>query len=466
MIGNYRLASSCLTVSLAVMLAACSFYQAYSLTTFHLIGEEIVAQEYELDLQKDRQRIQRIKSDLNVLFCVGAAFSALLSSSLINRLGRRPVIFGTEILAVLNCLILIISDRRIMIVSRLVSGIVTGLMYVSFLMITELLPRAIGGIAHSYGYSLYCAGALIAYFMEYLIGHDEYAGYGREALCGTLIMSMIRMFMLCSLMNTESPVHIYDNCDHEDIFDKIRICYSKLFKKEFLNQATFEFLRRQENAKRKLKHQKDNGIDTKGRLKTYMIGVIIGLAYHLTGINFFAFFLGGLLSQMDGSIRLAETSFWSAGLIGSLISMFTINKYGRKHNLVWGSLLQCIAMVPVILSYIQSNYYMMLAGLSVYACCFGVSFGTTFTAKCTEMLSPAAFSCVICVKWMIAAGSFHLFGKITETNDQTYILVTIFALNLVVFLVLSRFAIETKNKGNYEIQNKLDETGLKKFDFT
>lgn len=453
---EYRIASRSMAISLGVVLSSGAFYGVYSLVSFEIVGKYLIAKAFGYDEQKDSQHIKPLTRDLQTLFCLGAVISCLTSGILANKIGRRAVIYLAEALGWISCLFCCISDKRFLIGARLGSGISVGLMSISHLYIGEYLPRRFSGPCNHANYISSCIGAFSLYLAQFMMKEEFAKEFSLEIVCGTLLISLVRLLMLCQVLEYDTPLYLYQTSDIDAIFDKIRQSYVSLYKKESINQATFETVRGFENERRRHRRQKIEQGFVKGWKKIIFIGLTVAIVQEVSGFVYLAFYYPATLNEKDNDLSLIMLSFWIAGIVGNIIGTVTIGRLGRKFNLVWGSLLNTGILVVLAITAENPSFMVKLAIYCSWNLVFGFGVGGASIAYLSELAKPVSFGICCSARWIFMAILFQLSSYSDGTIDNTSMLWGFAAVNLLGFFTLTYTVVESRRKTPHDFRLEIE----------
>ena len=182
------------------------------------------------------------------LWLPGVAVGALLSGLLCSKLGRRNSLIITDILTIISCIPLLISNTILIFIGRFLYGITAGLnSAIVPLYVREMSPAKISGKTGAIAMFLLGFGTLIAYIFGFgnpETGSPEFMTsiWWKYMLGFPIITALTRLILLIVVFRLDSPCYLYS-------INKIDDCkkiLSKLHKPDQIDNA-LDSLRQPEN---------------------------------------------------------------------------------------------------------------------------------------------------------------------------------------------------------------------------
>lgn len=378
------------------------------------------------------------------LFVSSLLLGAILGSGtggyLTNLLGRKKVFVLTALLLILGCLILIsVTSYPILILARVIQGLAIGIISVVVpLYLGEIAPVAQrGGIVASYQLVMNL-GILVAYLVNY--GFTATGSWRMMFFVG-LIPAILQLLFLFFI--PESPLW--------------------LFRKNKIALAN-EALERLQLPPPALTPAGPAGVKVKSKTLLFVlfVGILLSASQQLSGINAVIYYAPKIFHEAGYtsalSAMLATVALGLANLIGGLISVWILDRVGRRKLLLVGILGMLVSVMSLsALSFynIPSMDKVSVAILIAYMLFFAVGPGPVTWVLLSEIYPSqirdkamtlslvANWICIYLILWTFpylfawikSFGTFGIYGL----------------LNLAVFLFVFKYIPETKQKTFEEI---------------
>ncbi len=367
---------------------------------------------------------------------LGAILGSGIGGYLTDRLGRKKTFFLTCFLFALGCLILInTASYPVLIVARIIQGMGIGIVSVAVpLYLGEISPAAYrGGIVSSYQLAMNL-GILTAYFVNYEL---TASGNWQRMFWVGLIPAALQFCFLFFI--PESPLWLFKT-------NKIVLAYESL-KKLSLPASSFETK----------EHKK-----VKVGSSLLVIGILLSAFQQLSGVNAVIYYAPRIFHEAGYtstlSAMLATVSLGLANVFGCLLSVWLLDRVGRRKLLLTGILGMTMSLIGLcVFSYynVPAVDRLSVAALMVYMLFFAVGPGPVTWVLLSEIYPPhirdkaMTLSLVanwICVYLVLLTFPF-LFSWVKSFG--TFEIYTF--LNLIAFIFVFKYIPETKQKSLDEI---------------
>lgn len=463
---DYELKSKSNAIMLAFLLAFGAFYNGYCTAIFNPLAKPVLEKVYHYDKVKDKVEIDQINGLINAVFAIGAMIGVLGTGFLANITGRKFILYLSELVAISNCGLYVLEELELLIVARFVSGLVSGMSSIGFIIISELLPNWVSGVGNTFGYILGTGAMLVGYMTQNIFSEDELVKYYRELLCLTVITSAFRLLLLPCYLKTDTPKYLFQNCSNDDeAFAKIRIAYSNVYMREYLNQATYESIRTFSSQRQSGTIKLCAMFTKKYRLRLWS-GCFLAIAQQMCGINFFIFYSTQIFDELNGKGKSMTLVIGLANFLGGFIALNLIGRFGRKYNFVYGCGVQAISMVVLVIG-IQLKIFPILAVTAViYIVAFAVGLGGSYSAYLCEILPPAGVGISMTIQWVLTALIGYFTPTVNDIFGELVVLIFFTVMCILLFLGLGQWTIETKGKKEQQITEQFEHGDLKFMSFT
>ncbi len=159
---------------------------------------------------------------ISSLIAPGAAVGALLSGYLASKLGRRKSLIITDVLTIISCIPLLISNTVLIFIGRLLYGVVVGLNSALVpLYIKEISPVQIAGTTGAVAMFVLNGGTLFAFLLGFgnpSPGTPEYftSMWWKFMLGFPIITALIRMILIILFFKFDTPSYLYSTGQKEE----------------------------------------------------------------------------------------------------------------------------------------------------------------------------------------------------------------------------------------------------------
>ena len=289
--------------------------------------------------------------------------------------------------------------------------------------------------------------------------------YWRELLCVTIFSSTIRLLLLPMFVKTDTPKYLYlSSKTEEEAYEKISYCFSFIYQKNYIDQATSEAIKTFNNQKQSNTVTFNSLFSKKFRLRLFS-GSFLAFAQQMCGINFLIFYSTAIFDEISQNGKTMTLVIGLANFFGGFGAVYLIGKFGRKYNFVYGCFVQAAALGLLLIG-IKIAYFPLVAGaVCAYIFAFAIGLGGSYSAYICEILPPAGVGFAMTIQWILTAIIGFSVPSLGSTFGQTKIL-TFFAVFCVLLTVgLAIWTIETKDKSEQEIVDKFESGNLKFLDF-
>ncbi|KAI1625148.1 MFS transporter [Exophiala viscosa] len=311
---------------------------------------------------------------------VGCAICALFGETM----GRRIfIIIGALFIITGAGLQAGAPDWRMMVGGRVVAGIGVG-METSFIPIwvSECARAAYRGALVAVQMSIVLMGLVVSYWFDYGTVKNLTGGIvWRLPLAFQAVFVCITLFTIWAL--PESPRWLYKKGFHADADDVIARIYNVPIDDIYVKRHREEVLQALEAEKEVTFRLKDIFFDSSKVNTSWRIWVcvIIQFLQQLGGINFIAYYAAYLfinnlgMTQHTATLTAGGLSlvFWG----GSLTSIYTVERFGRRPVLLWGAVACSTCMICYTIGLAVFNQASLTMAV-VFIFLFDFSFGASW----------------------------------------------------------------------------------------
>lgn len=382
-------------------------------------------------------------SNLMIACTIGACFAGTLT----DRFGRKKILILAAFFYAVSALMSAVPQTFAqLVIARIIGGLAVGISsVVSPMYIAEIAPAGIRGRLVALNQLAIVVGILVSYLSDWLlvgIGPANWRWmFGVETFPALLFMGLL--FLI-----PESPRWLMKQGRAE-------------LSRRILARIGGVVHADREIAEIQVSLQAEEGsfreLFSPGLRKVLLIGVLLALFAHLTGIDTIIYY--GPLIFMKAGFQSTETAIFGSVLIGLVNLVFTfvgialVDRIGRKALLLIGQSGMGLAMLFTGLLY--SHAGIIVIPVLAFIACFAMSVGCVIWVYLAEIfptkLRGRAMSLAIFVLWFSNIIITQVFPWMVETLEHNTFYVFAGICALAVFFTQTMI-FETKNKSLEEIE--------------
>jgi hypothetical protein len=182
----------------------------------------------------------------------------------------------------------------------------------------------------------------------------------------------------------------------------------------------------------------------------------------LSGVNMVSIYSVSFASQVTtGELALAMPSLINAfDVIGTIGSMFLLQRIGRRTALVNGAIVITIANAIILTGFfIKGSAFgegVLLAGVFIFIVDFGLTVGPAMWLYIPEIIQPSKIPYSVTSSWLSGSVIVILFPILTKdylNNDPKYLFIFTTVWSFASAVINYFFLLETKDKTEKEIRD-------------
>ena len=193
-------------------------------------------------------------------------------------------------------------------------------------------------------------------------------------------------------------------------------------------------------------------------------GMYLCFAQQMSGINYLIFYSTELF-KASGKDKIMTVVIGCANFFGSFIALYAISAFGRKFNIVWGSLGQALGMLILFVGFKMNEFWVLAAAVIIYICTFAIGLGGSQMAYISEILPPLGVSISCSVQWIMTAIIAQALLPINSAVGPNAMILFFTGACLFFFFSLDALMIETKGKTEDDINTDFEEKQYKFLNF-
>ena len=401
---------------------------------------------------------------------IGAILGALVSGSLSDRFGRKPILIIAAFLFFISALGCTMPNSFIfLIVARIIGGIGVGMASVlAPLYISEFSPPKIRGkLIALYQLSI-VIGILLAYLSNWLLlkfsqestslfneTDKLYKIFVSEVWRGMFGFEMIPsgLFILLLFLIPESPRWLIKNNNPEKGFNILtKISGEKIAEKEF---------KEIKNSIGKLKRELSDLLRPGLRL-ALLVGIGLSVFGQFTGVNIIIYYGPTILEnagfKIDGALQF-QVAIGLINLIFTILALWKIDRWGRRPLLIYGMFSVFISLIIIAFQFTfgSSQGILIVVMLCIYMASLALSINAVIWVLIGEIfpnrIRGSAMSIVTFTNWGANFLTAFTFPWYIDKIGMGGGFFTFAGMCLLATIFFNKYVPETKGKTLEEIEN-------------
>ena len=397
-------------------------------------------------------------------FGLGVAFSSLLfgcalgagiAGRLSDRYGRRYVLLWIAMLFALTSVATAIAwDFPSFLAARFVGGLAVGAVsLVSPMYIAEVAPAAVRGRLGALYQMSIVTGIVVSYCINYLL-HDSGPDSWRWMFATGVIPSVIFFGLL--LRAPETPRFLFMSGRRDEaraVMERIGDSRAEVSSAAAAASTTTRHSWRE--------------IFQPGVRRAVFVGFWLAILIHFSGINTVIDYAPMIFQSAGWQLDAALLSTFVVGIanfVFTLVSFWTIDRYGRRPLYIVGSLGMTIALAALTVSVLLGHFsgplalVLILAYLAFFASCIGPVFWTLVPEILPTHVRGTAMTVPVLTQWVANAIVVLLFPAALNRLGQAPTFAILGAVSLAQALFTWKYVPETRNRTLEEIERHWSET--------
>jgi sugar porter (SP) family MFS transporter len=331
---------------------------------------------------------------------VGCMIGCIFAGPSGSRFGRKKTLILTSLVFLVSSLgCAITSHYLVFITYRIIAGIAVGAAsMMAPIYIAEISPPKHRGKLVSLNLVAIFLGQSSAFFSNFFLRDVGGDNNWRWMLAIMAVPSFLLFVFL--MFVPESPRWLVEK-------NQIAAAMNILTRINGATEANREF----EEIQQTLKASKGKLVELfhKGMFKILIIGILLAVFQQVTGINVVMYYAPAIFKSAgfgNDSALLQTALMGMVNLTFAVVSMFFVDKVGRKPLMVIGSIGMSIAMILLALTFITGHAkgYFVLACIMGYLAAFGFSLGPVVWVLIAEIFPNRLRS------YAVAIATFMLWG--------------------------------------------------------
>jgi MFS family permease len=426
----------------------------FYMVIFNPMGKPLLKDVYGFDDDTRKQYI----GNINLLYSIGGLIASFCIGPLAEKLGRRKLLHIMDYLSVMMVIMYSIQDIWVLQLTRLVGGFLGSGSYVlTSIIVTELFPKRISGIANTFLYSCFNFCVFGAYISQNILSHDILVEYWRYVLCFPLIPLTIKAVLASIAMPVESPKYLVKlHHNTPELEDHLKHAYRHTHRESEVHEITESCI----NVYQEQRNSLSNGSSKSGQsagghlkllfsklmLKRTCGGFLIALAHTTCGIGYFANYSTDLFDRISGNGKQVTFYYAWAKLVGCVVAVVAMKQFGRKFNFLFGLSLQGFMIFVILISDYYKIGWIGIVAIMVFSNSYSMGLGGSWMAFLSETLTPTGVSVAGAVNFIASGTMGKLLPLLAYQYGDLNVLMCFGVAALTHAMILDLFVIETKGK--------------------
>ena len=421
----------------------------YYLTIFNPLGDPLFKDVYKLHPSEAKD----ILGNVNMLFSIGAVFSVMTSGLIAEKIGRRRLIIVFDVLNLIIIAMYWVKDLKVLQVARFATGwTAAGSGMISAILITELMPKKLSGVANSLLFATMTSFIFVAYIQQNIFSRQQIIERWQVILCWPAIPLAIKAVVFPILVKTESPkFYIKENPEHPELKQSLIDIYSSTHREtqvEKVADMTIKVFQEQSAA------GKSPGLlalFSPPFRRRLISGIVEAIAWQASGIGYFVIYSTDLFNRISGKGKQITFVIAVTKVFGGVFAVIFMKTFGRKFNLMVGTFIQGVSISLILFSISVEIPILSYIGVVVYMVAFAIGHGGAFQAYITEILPPKGASLCNTLTWIVNAVIVKILPKLADAYGDEAIMFGFAILCFIILFLLDLTCIETKDKSEDQV---------------
>ena len=422
---EYEQRSKLINYTRAIILSCSVYFMGFNMGIMNPMGEVMALNVFKM---KTKEEMEAFIGDTNLYLCMGAMVTYFFVGPLADFFGRIRLQILVQVISLITVMGYLVESILAFYIVRIVSGFLIGILC-GLLPITlsELFPSSITGVGGLFLYFASTLSMVLGWLTPYMFDEDKQKmgdNYklifmGPAAFGLPLLLIILFLFKFGAL---ESPTYYLNKIKptseekRRELIGKLRTWLTVVYTNEDADLKIEELLQTANPdsdgyAKEEGGKDNDQGMlamfNPRYRFR-FMVVVVLNIAQQLSGINYLIFLSTQLFDEISGNGNTMTLFIGAMNVLGGVVGIFTISKFGRRFNMIAGVLVQIFGFSMLILGYQYKLNIVSIIAVFSYMMSFAVGLGGTMTIFCAEILPAAGVGIGGSIQWMFAS----ILGKV------------------------------------------------------
>ena len=382
---------------------------------------------------------------------VGCVFGAAIAGRVTDIYGRKTILIAVAVLFAVTCIGTGLAPNfDLFVIARLLGGLAVGAAsIISPMYISEIAPFKIRGKLVSVYQLSIVTGILVSYFINYQL-HDIGPDNWRWMFASGAIPSAL--FFALLFFVPETPRFLFKKGREEKAFDVLQRIGGKMNASKEIEQIKKSLSNTQTGFKELFKPD---------LRKVMWVGFGLAIFVQFSGINTIIDYAPVILETAGWNIDAALFSTFVIGAVNvvfTIVSIYTIDKFGRKKLYLVGSAGMSIILVIITITNLTGHFrgglvlVLIILFIAFFGACIGPVFWTLVSEIFPNRIRGTAMSVPVFTQWIANALVVLLFPWLLGYAGGAFTFGILAVSAIFMFLFTWYYVPETKGKTLEEIE--------------
>ena len=447
---KYTQKSSTTNYMRAMVIASGLYYLGYYYGIMNPMGTILAKRVFNKTTEAE---IDNFNGNVDLYFCLGCNISMMLAGPIVDFVGRIRLIILVQVTGIILASLYMVEDLTVLYLLRGVDGVLSGLINSTCpIALAEMFPSDVTGFGGLFMYLSQTCFILLGWLTPLFFGNNQelivehYSLIFTWPVCfGVLRLALLLLFFKFGAL--ESPGYFLKKLSVEEPKERNELetaltkWYSTVYIPEDVNRLV-----RQEMAKKEAESSQPSlkaMFGPKYRFR-FFTGCLINMAQMASGACFLIFFSTNLFNEISHNGSTMTLVIGAANIFGGLIGIFTVEKLGRRFNMMGGCFLQAFGYSLLIVGYLYKLNIICVAAVLVYMIGFAVGLGGTVPIFTAEILPAAGVGVTLGLQWTTACITGMLLPSFNTQFGPVAMLGFFVGVDLFMAFFINYACIETK----------------------
>lgn len=457
-----------LNVLKIVVISLCKLSYGYFLVIFNPLSSIIFPNVYHFT----KEEIKIEVGDVNMFFYMGSAAFGLIGGWLAEKVGRKRLIIIFDIVSIGIFIGYWFQNIYVLKVIRFLNGGVSSCQYmVSSVLISELFPKSISGVANVSMFSLSTAMIFMALVVPTKVFSEAYVlEHWRYFLCWPAPFFLVKAILMIILFKTDSPrwlvrklkvpEHIESDSDESQDYlkEQLKDIYKITYRHSQVNAVVDSTV--------KMHHQSKEELSKKGDLKllfskTYkrqmLVVFILAMAAQFNGVSYLSLYSKEVFNRVSNNGNDVTFCLGLSKLFGGVIAIIFAKSFGRKFNLLFGTLLQALSLSSILLAIVTASPVFSYIGMMGFGFGFAIGLGGALVSYTPEIVPSLGVSLSLFFTNSVSIANSKLLPIVAPAVGDKNVVIFFICCCIIMAFLIDATAVETKGKQEAQIVAEFQE---------
>lgn len=458
------------------VVSLCKLSYGYYLVIFNPLSGIVFPHVYHFN----KEEIKHQEGDVNMFFYIGATLFGLIGGWLAEKLGRKRLIIVFDVANVIISVCFWFPNIYFLKVIRFFNGGVTSCHYmVSSVLIAELFPRKVSGVANVSMFALSTAALFLALVLPTKVFSEEFVKENwRLFLCWPAPIFFVKAILMLWLFKTDSPrwlvkkIKIPDHMEPESeeaethIKETLTDMYKITYRHSQVNEVVESTAKMYRENKEKISAIRSLKLLFSPTYRTQMLTVfILAISAQLNGVSYISLYSKEVFNRVSNNGNNVTFCLGVAKLFGGPVAMIFAHLFGRKLNMIIGALLQGFSLASILLAIIIASPVFTYLGVVGFAFGYAIGLGGALESYIPEIVPSFGVSLSITITNTVSIANSKLLPLIAPSVGDKNVVIFFMCCCFLLAALIDATALETKGKQESEVTSEYPKNKCKSFKY-